>query len=91
VGERLEIKDLSTLQPYLQLPHGGRPGSLNRRERGREREALGGGVRVYGEGRRDIRDLAGKVKEGQEIKNEKFIRINPDSLIQTVWKKLKKI
>jgi hypothetical protein len=46
---------------------------------------------VYGEGRRDIRDLAGKVKEGQEIKNEKFIRINPDSLIQTVWKKLKKI
>jgi hypothetical protein len=44
---------------------------------------------VYGEGWRDIRDLAGKVKDGQEIKNEKFIKINPDGLNQTVWKKLK--
>jgi hypothetical protein len=30
----------------------------------REREALGGGRRVYWEGWRDIRDLVGKVKEG---------------------------
>jgi hypothetical protein len=68
VRERLEIRDvresLEILPAVTSWWLTWVAGSLNRQERGRESEALGGGGRVYREGRRDIRDLAGKVKEG---------------------------